>query len=110
MDTFTFYINCFLSMGLFLVVIYIVYDSFKIELNSKLLESFNDFSPYFNGQYSNNSDKRDYLKYKLYKKVDEKLLKRTRDLWENHEEGYIDADFGGVPLVPIIIFDTYKRM
>jgi hypothetical protein len=105
-------------MGLFLVIIYIVYDSFKKESNGalnvvstgELLESFNDFSPYFNGQYSNNSGNRDYLKYKLYKKVDEKLLKRTRDLWENHEEGYIDADFGGVPLVPITIFDTYKKI
>lgn len=104
MDTFTFYINCFLSMGLFLVIIYIVYNSYKKDNqsnNNNLFESFNDFSP-----YANNQD----LKYHLYKKVDQKLLERTRDLWENHEEGYYNADFGGVPLVPITLFDSYRKV
>lgn len=110
MDTFTFYINCFLSMGLFLVIIYIVYDSFKKDLSSNILESFNDFSPYFNGQYGKNYNNINYLNYKIRKKIDEKLLKRTRDLWENHEEGYYNADFGGVPLVPITLFDSYRKV
>ena len=100
MDTFTFYINCFLSIGLFLIIIYIVYNSFKKD-NSISVENFNDFSP-----YANNQD----LKYHLYKKMDQKLLDRTRDLWENHEEGYYNADIGGVPLVPITLFDTYKKL
>ena len=103
MDTFTFYINCFLSMGLFLIIIYIVYNSYKNDdqSNSNLFESFNDFSP-----YANNQD----LKYHLYKKIDQQLLERTRNLWENHEEGYYNADFGGVPLVPITLFDSYRKV
>lgn len=103
MDTFTFYINCFLSMGLFLIIIYIIYNSYKNDdqSNSNLFESFNDFSP-----YANNQD----LKYHLYKKIDQQLLERTRNLWENHEEGYYNADFGGVPLVPITLFDSYKKV
>jgi len=85
-------------MGIFLIIIYIVYKSFK---KDDILESFNDFSPFANNHG---------LKYNLYKKIDQKLLARTRNLWENHEEGYYNADVGGVPLVPITLFDTYKKI
>ena len=99
MDSFIFYINCFLSMGLFLIVIYIVYNS-----SNSFIESFNDFSPYFD--YNSN----EYLKYNLYKKVDEKLLKRKLNLWENNDDGYFNADIDGVPLAPIILYNTYKKI
>ena len=99
MDSFTFYINCFLSMGIFLVIIYIVYKSFIGEDNY-IIESFNDFSPYVLNQNS---------KYYARKRFDEALLKNTRDFWENNKEGYYNADIGGVPLVPITIFDTMNK-
>jgi len=96
MDSFTFYINCFLSMGIFLVIIYIVYKSFSKE-NKYIIESFNQYMPYDNSEYTNK------------KMLDEKLLRITRTFWENSNEGYYNANTGGIPLVPITLFEPMKR-